>query len=86
MGKWKSKDAAIYLVTSLAAKAQTQKVQNLSFSLTLHQLLAVSGHFSKDREQTYITKHLKGNEKSYIIAKTEKGSMQGKSTCKTTIL
>jgi hypothetical protein len=25
--KWKSKDAAIYLVTSLAAKAQTQKVR-----------------------------------------------------------
>ena len=54
VGKWKSKDAAIYLVTSLAAKAQTQKVQFLSFSLTLHQLLAVSGHFSKDRENTLL--------------------------------
>lgn len=26
---WKHKDAAIYLVTSLASKAQTQKVRNL---------------------------------------------------------
>lgn len=28
VSNWKSKDVAIYLVTSLAAKAQTQKVSN----------------------------------------------------------